>query len=187
MISAKGFIPVGLIYAGLLLNMIVELAIFFLRKSISERIKKYAFYTLTSLVGAGLGATMSELNGREFAEVKSLIASSAIITMSLFVSITIFSFLTVKRVLILFGSLIVSLVLSLISIFMFSCTLKIIFGLIIGCLYVVVDTQIMIHNAENGRFDPYHDARQLFYDLIKIFTEILKLLSENEKKKEKKK
>ncbi len=62
--------------------------------------------------------------------------------------------------------------------------LEAVIGLIIGCLYVIVDTQIIIHKTENGIFDVFTDAKELFVDLIKIFIEILKLVSKDNKKKE---
>lgn len=53
-------------------------------------------------------------------------------------------------------------------------------------LYVIIDTQLMIHKAENGVFDVYTDAKQLLLDLFKIFIEIFKLLAQNDKKKKNK-
>jgi len=184
-ISSFGLIPAGLIYFGFMLNMIFELAIFFMGKRINQTYRMYSFYAITFLIGAAIGGGFSTLTGKALIEAKSIILSSAIITASLFSAITVFSFLTAKRAVILLGSLLVSLVLSVISIFMYNSPTKIILGLIIGCLYVVTDTQLMIQKAENGVFEPYTDARQLFYDLVKIFVEIMKLLNENNKKKKK--
>jgi FtsH-binding integral membrane protein len=118
-------------------------------------------------------------------EMKRLMMSAFIITASIFVSASIFAFLTVRRVLIYLGCLIASLVLSLIGIFVFRGPSSAILGLIIGILYVVVDTQLMIKKFENGLTEPYEDARQLFYDLVRIFIEILKILGSSEKKEKK--
>ena len=45
----------------------------------------------------------------------------------------------------------------------------------------------MVHKAENGMYEPYHDARELFVDLVKITIEISKLLMSQEKEKKKNK
>jgi FtsH-binding integral membrane protein len=55
--------------------------------------------------------------------------------------------------------------------------------LIIGVFYVVIDTQMIIHRTENGIYDVFSDAKHLLLDLFKIFIEIIKLLSKEEKKK----
>ena len=60
-------------------------------------------------------------------------------------------------------------------------------GVVIGCLYVIIDTQTIIHKTENGIFDVYRDAKMLFVDFVKIFIHILKILSENKKEKKGKK
>jgi len=62
-------------------------------------------------------------------------------------------------------------------------SMEAILGIIIGCLYVIVDTQIIIFKTQSGLFEPLIDATNLFTDLIKIFIEIIKHLSKNEEKK----
>jgi FtsH-binding integral membrane protein len=58
-------------------------------------------------------------------------------------------------------------------------------GLLIGCCYIIFDTQIIIFNAEAGRKEPFTDALNLFTDLFKIFMEITKILTADKKKKNK--
>ena len=53
----------------------------------------------------------------------------------------------------------------------------------LGVLYVIIDTQIMIHKAENGVFDTFTDAKHLLFDLFKIMMEIMKILSKEKKEK----
>jgi len=112
--------------------------------------------------------------------------SALIITGSIFVSMSIFSILTVRRTTIFFGALISSLVLSLIGIFVINAHLYAVIGIVVGILYVIVDTQMMIHKAESGRFEPFEDARQLFYDLVQLFLRILSVLLEKDKNEKKK-
>lgn len=61
-----------------------------------------------------------------------------------------------------------------------------IIGLAIGILYVIIDTQIIIHKTENGKFEVFRDAKELFVDFIKIMIEILSIMSKlsGEKKKD---
>ena len=54
----------------------------------------------------------------------------------------------------------------------------------IGCCYVIFDTQIIIFNSEAGNKEPFTDALNLFMDLFKIFIEIVKILSSKKKEKD---
>jgi len=75
--------------------------------------------------------------------------------------------------------------LGIVSLFVFKTYYEAVLGLIIGCCYVIFDTQIIIFNVEAGRKEPFTDALSLFTDLFKIFIEIFKILSENKKEKKK--
>lgn len=41
---------------------------------------------------------------------------------------------------------------------------------------------MIIHRTESGIYDVFSDAKMLFLDLVKIFIEILKILSSKKKK-----
>ncbi len=59
-------------------------------------------------------------------------------------------------------------------------------GLAIGIMYVIIDTQMIIHKCEFGRFEVFKDAKELFIDFIRIMIEILSILSKlNDDKKDK--
>ena len=77
--------------------------------------------------------------------------------------------------------------LSIVNIFVYSVMYEALIGILLGCLYVIVDTQIIIAKASSGVFEPFVDACNLFVDLFKIFIEILKMFSEKEEKKKNKK
>ena len=96
---------------------------------------------------------------------------------------TIFAFLTVRRSQIYLGCIISALILSLISIFTINPDLYAFIGVLIGTLYLIVDTQLMINKAENGIIEPFEDARQIYYDLFNIFIKIVSLLSKDGKGK----
>jgi FtsH-binding integral membrane protein len=85
-----------------------------------------------------------------------------------------------------FGSVVASLCLSLFSFFFISSIfLESLIGLAVGILYVVIDTQMIIYKTENGEYDTFGDAKELFVDFIKILFEIIKILSSLSKEKKK--
>jgi hypothetical protein len=49
-------------------------------------------------------------------------------------------------------------------------------------LYVIIDTQIIIKKTECGIFDVFTDAKELIFDIFKIFIEIVKILLQEKKK-----
>lgn len=109
--------------------------------------------------------------------------TSGAYTFLLFATISIFTIITKQRLVIFLGSLITSVFLGIVSIFVFSAYYQAVLGLIIGCCYVIFDTQIIIFNAEAGKKEAFIDALNLFTDLFKIFIEITKILSSDKKKK----
>lgn len=84
------------------------------------------------------------------------------------------------------GSALSCLILAIIGLFIFKTAMEAVVGIIIGCLYVIIDTQMIIFRAQSQIFQPFTDAINLYSDLIKVFFEIIKLLS-SEKKDSKKK
>lgn len=61
------------------------------------------------------------------------------------------------------------------------------FGLLIGCLYIIYDTQMIVERAENGDKDEISHAMILFVDLFELFIRILQILIELQKNEEGKK
>jgi len=60
-------------------------------------------------------------------------------------------------------------------------------GLVVFCLYVMVDTQLMILRAESGHTDYIHDSLQLLIDFVAIFVRLLIILSRKAEDKKKRK
>lgn len=59
-------------------------------------------------------------------------------------------------------------------------------GLLVACLFIIYDTQVIIERAEHGDKDVPTHAMMLFIDLFDLFIKILRLLLElNENKKKK--
>jgi len=61
------------------------------------------------------------------------------------------------------------------------------FGLLIGCLYIIYDTQMIVERAERGDKDEISHAMILFVDLFELFIRILQILIELQKSEEGKK
>ena len=61
------------------------------------------------------------------------------------------------------------------------------FGLLIGCLYIIYDTQMIVERAERGDKDEISHAMILFVDLFELFIRILQILIELQKNEDSKK
>ena len=59
-------------------------------------------------------------------------------------------------------------------------------GLLVACLYVVYDTQLIIERAERGDKDVPIHTMILFMDLVDIFIRVIQLLLELKKNSEEK-
>ncbi len=58
------------------------------------------------------------------------------------------------------------------------------FGLLIACLYIIYDTQIIVEKAERGDKDVPTHTMMLFIDLFQLFIKIIQILMELNKDKE---
>lgn len=187
-IASFGIISEILIYSGLFLSVIFESIYLFTKqnKFAKDVLSPISFYLSTICIGALFGSVfigLSEEDSVDLVDLKRIMISAFIISASIFVSASIFAILSLRRLVVYLGCIISSLTLSLVGLFIVGGPMSAIFGLIIGVLYVVIDTQLMINKFENGISEPYEDARNLFYNFVKIFIEILKLLKALEKLK----
>ena len=185
-VSSYGYIPYPLIFVLLIATVIAELVYLFTRHSkfSTEVLSPANFYASTFAIGAALGLSFTiEMSQSELFELKSIFMTAFIFTAAIFFVMTVFALLTVRRLQIFFGCIVTSLILSIATIFIYNTTLYSVIGLLIGSLYIIVDTQLMINKAESGMFEPFEDARHLFYNLVKIFIRIIVLLSKDKKSK----
>lgn len=187
--ASLGYIPASLAYFALIASLILEIYSIFTRhtKTTKEIISPISFYLTAFSMGGTIGSSLVLMSSGDALLLKNILINSFIYASALFASVSIFAFLTVNRRMIYAGCVSTALILSLLSIFFFRGDFRAIIGIIIGLLYLVVDTQKMVHKAENGMYEPYHDARELFVDLVKITIEISKLLMSQEKEKKKNK
>lgn len=170
-------------------SLISEIALLFMSKhnSTYQKINFISFYAYALSIGGGVGMLSYGLKHAEAMVFYKLVMSAFVMTTAVFGAFSVFSILTHQRIGIYLGAALLTLVLGIISIFVFNVMMEAVLGLIIGCLYVIVDTQTIIKRTEQGQFEVVRDAKMLFVDFVKIFIEILKILQENKKKEEKEK
>ncbi|KAN0029887.1 hypothetical protein ACTA71_008024 [Dictyostelium dimigraforme] len=154
-----------------------------------NQVKRFAFFNLVTFVtgmsSSGLIEIYMEIN-------PAIVLNAFIATCGIFISFTLFSLLTDKRLYIFIGSSLASL-----SIGIFVLALSRLFGgysepldqlfilaiLASSVLFVIFDTQIMVHRIENlGEKDVLFHAFILFYDFVDLFRVILKILAKKENK-----
>lgn len=175
--------------ASLFITIPIEIALICMDRNSSayKKLNALTFYLYAFGIGGSIGILRTDMNPKELLLFHQICMSAFIMTTALFGTFSIFSIATSKRLGIYFGASILCLVIGIINIFIWNVMLEAMIGVVIGCLYVIIDTQTIIHKTENGIFDVYRDAKMLFVDFVKIFIHILKILSENKKEKKEKK
>lgn len=186
-ISSYGFINQYLIYTVLVLTSIAEIVLLFTchSKFSKQLLSPISYYALTCpALGLVFSSQMtSNMSKSDIIMLKSVFLTAGVYTSGIFLSISLFALLTIRRMIIFYGCIISSFILSIISIFIINASLYSIFGLIIGVLFVIVDTQIMIQKTERGIFEPFEDARQLYHNLVQLFIKIVQILLKDKKEK----
>lgn len=173
----------------LVITIPIEIALICMERNSTtyQKLNALTFYLYAFGIGGSIGILRTEMSPKELLFFHQICMSAFIMTNALFGTFSIFAIATSKRLGIYFGASILCLVIIIISIFIWNVMLEAMIGVVLGCLYVIIDTQTIIHKTENGIFDVYRDAKMLFIDFVKIFIHILKILSENKKEKKEKK
>ncbi|KAK5578540.1 hypothetical protein RB653_008212 [Dictyostelium firmibasis] len=154
-----------------------------------HQVRRFALFNLVTFVtgisSSGLIEFYMDIN-------PAIVLNAFIATSGIFISFTLFSLFTDKRLYIFIGSGLASLtlgifVLSLTSLFTgYNETLDqflVIAILATSVLFVIFDTQLMVHRIENmGEKDVLLHAFILFYDFVDLFRIILKILAKKENK-----
>lgn len=157
------------------------------QNSTYQKLNFVSFYAYALSIGGGIGILGYGLKHAEAVVFYKLVMSSFVMTTAVFGTFSVFSLLTHQRIGIYLGAAGLTLILGIISFFVFNVMMEAVLGLLIGCLYIIIDTQSIIRRTEQGQFEVVRDAKTLFVDFVKIFIEILKVLQENKKKDEDKK
>jgi len=174
-----------------MINFILILAIS-LKKVFDARLRFKLFIIYGFLQGISLGSLISIA-----IEIDPMIPIVALSwTIIVFIGFSISAFFFPRRLHMylgsfLFMSLIFLLVVGLTDMFwcpvLFNYQIQVYFGLVVFCLFIVYDTQYMIHKIKTNSIDPVTHALDIFQDFISIFIRILLILMDKEKSSKKKK
>lgn len=143
--------------------------------------KFLCFLGVTSVTGAGLRPLMDVA-----AEIDPAIIINALVYTGIIFGTFTFASLKTKRRSMLFiggfcGSVMLGLTMTLLTSWIFGLNLVSylaynVITLVVFSLYVIYDTQLIVEKACRGDFDYNIHALELFIDMVKIFTKIVKIL-----------
>lgn len=170
-------------------SAIADIAIFCSRKQRKglNVLNLLSFYGYALSVGGVLGTKIITLDYASKMFYYSICLEAFVSTLLLFVVVSVFSILTAKRAAIYFGSLALITIISIARIFIWNKARYIMLGVVVECLYFIVDTQNILKNSQSSEPDPVMDAKVLLIDCVKIFYKILAYLEKYKKEDEKKK
>ena len=172
-------------------SLIADIVIIFSNKNTSfyNKLNIFSFFGYGISLGGLLATGIANFSKSDKLFINNVCFQALLLTALIFFVFSMFSILTSNRLAIYSGATILTLVLSIISFFIWNFMLEIIIGVIIGCLYIITDTQRIIYKSENNRKNNvFQDAKLLFVDFAEIFFKILTyLLKKNEEEEKKKK
>ena len=161
---------------------IAEIILYFMNTNTpnGRRVSFASLYGYASSVGGVLGSTIAGMDDQSRIENYRYCMSAFVSMLIIFVMFSIFSILTSNRTGVYLFSAISSIVLALFSFFFFGYSA--IISVILGALYIIIDTQAIIYRSKSSNTDPVVDAKLLFVDLVKIFYQIYEYLQKKDKK-----
>lgn len=195
------YVNATFIASGFLMNLLSIIVSVYLiyqvsNKSNSENSRMGYLAAFAFQMGFLVGPAMHYLVHME----SELVIMAVLYTSIAFVSFSCISLFSKRRSYLFLGSIIVTLVQGLILYRVFGWLLGysygadglmyLMFGLLVACLYIIYDTQMIIERAERGDKDVVGHALLLFIDLFDLFIKILRILiklNEDKKKDERNK
>lgn len=177
----------GIFYMLGIVSFVAEIILYFMNRDTpnGRRVSFASLYGYASSVGGALGSTIAGMDDQSRIENYRYCMSAFVSMLIIFVMFSIFSILTSNRTGIYVFSAISSIVLGLFSFFFFGYSA--IISVILGALYIILDTQNIIYRSKSSNTDPVMDAKLLFVDLVKIFYKIYEYLQKKDKEKKNKK
>lgn len=186
----------SIIVSGFFMNLIsIVLSIYLIfqvmNKGNSDDKRKLCLAGLAFQMGFLIGPamhTLMEVNPR-------LVIQALLYTATAFVSFSLLSLYSKRRSFLFLGGIIATVIQASLLYNLFSWItgyhmisynnmVYLMFGLVMACLYIIYDTQLIIERAEMGEKDEIHHAMLLFIDLFDLFVRILKILIELNKREE---
>ena len=157
------------------------------RRSRAGQIVGYtSLYGYASSVGGVFGTYLNTLEPNSRMDMYRYMMSALVSVLIIFIMFSVFALLTSNRAGVYVLVIISSLILSILSCFMWGYAS--LFSAIVCSLYIVTDTQNIIYRQKTTGSDAIYDAKMLFVDMVKLFSKLLeyfKKKDEDKKKKEK--
>lgn len=145
------------------------------------------FYVYPVIIGLTVGKGFTSFGFSMSKRQYQLLINAFINTCAIFTLFSLFALLTNKRIGIYIGTILGALFLGIINIFVFNVMIELVIGIIIECLYIIADTQAIIHECNSNNFNVFSDAKRLFIDFARLLIKLMALSNEKEKEEEKKK
>ena len=186
---AQYFPSFSLFFIGLgVLALIADIILICMnRRSRAGQIVGYtSLYGYASSVGGVFGTYLNTLDQNSRMDMYRYMMSALVSVLIIFIMFSVFALLTSNRTGVYLLVIISSLILSILSCFMWGYAS--IFSTIAWSLLIVTDTQNIIYRQKTTGSDAIYDAKMLFIDMVKLFTklyEYFKKKDEDKKKKEK--
>ena len=186
---AQYFPSFSLFFIGLgVLALIADIILICMnRRSRAGQIVGYtSLYGYASSVGGVFGTYLNTLDQNSRMDMYRYMMSALVSVLIIFIMFSVFALLTSNRTGVYLLVIISSLILSILSCFMWGYAS--IFSAIVCSLYIVTDTQNIIYRQKTTGGDAIYDAKMLFVDMVKLFSKLLeyfKKKDEDKKKKEK--
>ena len=187
-ILSQYFPSFGPIFTALgVIALIADIVIIFMnRQSRHGQMVSFAsLYGYASSVGGVLGSYLPGLDHNSRMAMYRYMMSALVSVLVVFVLFSIFALLTSNRAGVYAMVIICTLILSILSAFFWGYSS--ILSAIVSSLYIVGDTQNIIHRQKTRGSDAIYDAKMLFIDMVQLFYKLLQYFQKkDEKKKEKK-
>jgi len=174
------FIPLCIAQLGLIIYMVYS----------NSHNKHSYFYAFTALEGLTLTPLVHTANIID----NTIVFTALTTTIITFGSFSYLSLKTNKRSVLYFGGILASIlftltIMSLVNLFLHSELLfkiELYLGLGLFCMYIIYDTQLVIKEADDGKYDVIKHAMTFYLDFINVFIRILIILMRNKNNKKKK-
>ena len=168
-----------------IIALIADIILIFLNRNSpnGRRVSFASLYGYAASTGGFVGGALARMDEQSRMDNYRYCISAFLSMLIVFIMFSVFSILTSNRSRVYLYSIIASLVLSVLSIFFYGYAT--VFGVIVGGLYISIDTQNIIYRAKSTTPDAVTDAKLLFVDMAKIFYKIYEYLQKKDKDKDK--
>ena len=186
-ILAQYFPSFSIIFMGLgVLALIADIMLICMnrRSRTGQMIGFASLYGYASSIGGGFGSYLNSIDPNSRMDMYRYMMSALVSVLIIFIMFSVFALLTSNRTGIYLLVVISSLILSILSCFMWGSAS--ILSAIVCSLYIVTDTQNIIYRQKTTGSDAIYDAKMLFIDMVKLFSKLLEYFKKKDEEKKKK-